>query len=65
MRFSIEMMCKVFKVTKSSYYRWLKEGPSNRWKEEDEQLLVEIMDIFEESNQSYGSIRMTKELKAR
>jgi len=58
------MMCKVFKVRKSSYYRWLKEGPSNRWKD-NEKLLVEIMDIFEESKDSYGSIRMTKELQAR
>ena len=58
------MMCKVFKVTKSSYYRWLSEGPSDRWKE-NETLLIAIMDIFEESKDSYGSIRMTRELKAR
>jgi len=58
------MMCKVFKVTKSSYYRWLSEGPSDRWKE-NEQPLVEIMEIFEESKNSYGSIRMTRELKER
>jgi len=57
-------MCKVFKVTKSSYYRWLSEGPSDRWKE-NEQPLVEIMEIFEESKNSYGSIRMTRELKER
>ena len=57
-------MCKVFKVTKSSYYRWLIEGPSKRWRE-DERLLVEIMDIFEQSRESYGSPRITKELKAR
>ena len=56
-------MCIVFKVTKSSYYRWLSEGPSDRWKE-NEELLVAIMDIFEESKDSYGSIRMTRELKA-
>jgi putative transposase len=58
------MMCKVFKLTKSSYYRWLSEGPSDRWRE-NEDLLVAIMDIFEESKDSYGSIRMTRELKAR
>lgn len=58
------MMCKVFKVTKSSYYRWLKEGPSNRWKE-NERLLIEIMDIFEESDSTYGYPRMTKELKVK
>ncbi len=58
------MMCKVFKLTKSSYYRWLCHGPSDRWKE-NEELLMAIMDIFEESKDSYGSIRMTRELKAR
>jgi len=57
-------MCKVFKVTKSSYYRWFSEGPSDRWKE-NEALLIAIMDIFEESKDSYGSIRMTRELKER
>mgnify|MGYP006286871103 FL=1 len=58
------MMCKVFKVTRSSYYQWLKRGPSDRWKR-DEQLLIEIMEIFEQSKQSYGAPRMTEELKAR
>ncbi len=58
------MMCKVFKVRKSSYYGWLKNGPSKRW-QENEKLLVEIMDVFEETDSTYGSPRMTKELKAR
>jgi len=58
------MMCKVFQVTKSSYYRWLSAEPSDRWKEAEE-LLVLIMDIFKDSKDSYGSIRMTRELKAR
>jgi transposase InsO family protein len=58
------MMCKVFQVTKSSYYRWLKEGPSDRW-QENEKLLVEIMDIFDETDSTYGSPRMTGELRAR
>ena len=58
------MMCKVFKMRGSSYYKWLKNGPSTRW-QENEKLLVEIMDIFEESDGTYGSPRMTKELRAR
>ena len=58
------MMCRVFKVRKSSYYRWLKNGPSDRWKE-NEKLLIEIMDIFEDSHKTYGSPRITEELKAR
>ena len=58
------MMCKVFKVRKSSYYQWLKNGPSDRWKE-NENLLIEIMDIFEDSHETYGSPRITGELEAR
>lgn len=57
-------MCKVFKVRKSSYYQWLKNGTSARWKE-NEILLSEIMDIFEASHETYGSPRITEELKAR
>ena len=58
------MMFKVFKVRKSSYYRWLKNGPSARWKE-NEKLLIEIMAIFEDSHKTYGSPRITEELKSR
>jgi len=57
-------MCKVFKVKKSSYYGWLRDGPSLRWKESEE-LLNQIMDIFEASKQTYGSPSITEELKAR
>ena len=64
MRFTIEMMCKVFKVMKSSYYEWLRSGPSARW-QENEKLLTEIMDIFEASHGTYGSPRITKELRVK
>ena len=57
------MMCKVFKVTKSSYYAWLKNGPSMRWVD-NEHLLTQIMEIFENSKQTYGSPRITQELRA-
>lgn len=63
-RFTIEKMCEAFQISQSSYYHWLKHGTSERWKE-NESLLIEIMDIFEESKSSYGSPRMTEELKAR
>ncbi len=57
-------MCEAFQISQSSYYHWIKNGTSDRWKE-NESLLVEIMDIFEYSKSSYGSPRMTEELKAR
>jgi len=56
-------MCKVFKVSKSSYYQWLRNGPSDRWKE-NESLLVDILGIFENSRKTYGSPRITEELRA-
>ena len=55
-------MCRVFKIWKSSYYSWLKDGPSKRWIE-NEQLLVKIKEVFTASTQSYGSPRIAVELK--
>ncbi|MGQ7869777.1 IS3 family transposase [Sunxiuqinia sp. sy24] len=62
-RFSTRMMCKVFKISKSGYYHWLQNGESNRWNE-NQKLLVEIKRIFQDSGQSYGSPRMSEELRA-
>ncbi len=63
MKFSIEKMCQVFKISKSGYYSWLNSVPSKRWKE-NEELLVLIMKIFKYSNKTYGSPRITGELHA-
>ena len=57
------MMCKVFKISKSGYYHWLQTGDSGRWNE-NQKLLVEIKRIFQDSSQSYGSPRMTEELRS-
>lgn len=56
-------MCKVFKISKSSYYHWLKSGPSKRWLK-NEELLVRINTIFEYSSKTYGSPRIKEELQA-
>jgi transposase InsO family protein len=53
----------MFEVSTSSYFMWMKTGPSERWKK-NESLLVTIMDVFENSKSSYGSPRITKELRA-
>ncbi len=57
------MMCKVFKISKIGYYNWLQNGDSGRWNE-NQKLLVEIKRIFQNSGQSYGSPRMTEELRS-
>lgn len=60
--FPVEKMCKILKISKSSYYHWLKSGISNR-AAKNRVLTKEIEDIFEDSNQTYGSPRITKELR--
>lgn len=57
-------MCKVFKVSRSGFYNWLNYHPSQR-DGENRMLLFEIRRIHEQSKASYGSPRMTEELKAR
>lgn len=62
--FPIEKMAFVLKVSRSGYYKYLKKGASERSKE-NERLKDEIINIFEESRETYGSIRIHKELKNR
>jgi len=57
-------MCRVLKVSRSGYYIWLKSEPSERTKE-NLKLTEQIRLIYNKSNQTYGSPRITKELKAR
>ncbi len=57
-------MCKVLKVSRSGYYRWFCEGPSNR-ELENQKLTIGIKEVFEESRRTYGSPRVTAELKRR
>jgi putative transposase len=61
--FPVEKMCKVFKISKSSYYGWLSGGNCNRWAE-NEKLMVAIKKIHEMSHESYGSPRIHHELKS-
>lgn len=63
MRFSVEMMCKVLKVSKSAYYHWLDSSPSKLWLE-NQKISELIRSIFKESSQTYGSPRITMELEA-
>ena len=55
-------MCKVLKVSRSSYYRWYSSGPSKRAIENSIYSDL-IKQLFEESNQTYGSPRITAALR--
>lgn len=61
----LKKMCRVLKVSQSSYYDWVGGAPSSR-EQENARILKEIRRIHEDPNTDcYGSPRMTVELQAR
>lgn len=64
MEFPVEKMCRVFKVSKSGFYDSCHRIASARDKE-NRHLLFEIRRIHEQSKGSYGSPRITDELRSR
>lgn len=60
--FPVGKMCKIFKVSKSRFYQLRNYIPSKR-DNENRILLIEIMRIHEQCKASYGSPRMTEELR--
>lgn len=61
--FPVGKMCQVFGVSRSGFYDWLHRLPSER-DNENRMLVFQIRRIHEQSKASYGSPRMTDELKA-
>jgi putative transposase len=59
--FPIEKMCKVLKVSRSSYYSWLTRKPCKRHTE-NQDLSARIKKIYEMSKRTYGSPRVTIKL---
>jgi len=55
-------MCHILKVSRSSYYNWLKCSPSKLWLA-NERIMFFIQKIFEDSYESYGAPRIKKELE--
>lgn len=56
-------MCKVLGVSKSGYCKWLNSEPSKR-AVENKKITDQIRDIHQESKQTYGSPRITQQLRA-
>ena len=56
--FPIEKMCKVLRVSRSSYYSWLMSKPGKRDIENNE-LSDRIKKIYESGKKTYGSPRIT------
>lgn len=62
--FAVEKMCRVFKVSRSGFYDWLKRTPSQR-AQQTKILSKEIQTIHAQSKGRYGSPKITIELKER
>ena len=56
-------MCKVLNVSRSGYYYWLTQRPTNRTKE-NETILELISDSLTASKGRYGSPKITQDLRA-
>lgn len=57
-------MARALQVTRQGYYAWTKRTPSQRTLRA-QQLLTQITEVFEQSNGTYGSPRMTHALRSR
>lgn len=62
--FHIVDCCRVLKVSKSGYYRWLK-SPVGKRAQRKSALVTLIREVHEENRRVYGSPRITKALEAR
>ena len=62
--FSLAEMALIFDVSVSGYYSYCRRGPS-KYVQEDKRLLILIKNIFQESRETYGRVRMYKALKKR
>jgi len=60
--FTVEKMCKILKISSSSYFNW-KRNIDGKRRVQDEALLHEIKTIHKFSHETYGSPRIYNELK--
>lgn len=60
--FAIRDLCHVLQVQRSGYYGWLKQEPGSRQRA-NERLLQSIRQVHQDSRATYGSPRITRQLK--
>ncbi|QYC41910.1 hypothetical protein Nocox_21530 [Nonomuraea coxensis DSM 45129] len=64
--FGVKRLCRVLKVSRSGFYRWRKAAPARAERAAaDAALAEEIRQIHGAFDGSYGSPRITAELRAR
>ncbi|MCP4965346.1 MAG: IS3 family transposase [bacterium] len=61
---SVKRCCELFEVSRSAFYTRTSPTPSRR-ELSDAVVLAKIKEVFDESTGTYGSVRVTKELKRR
>ena len=61
-QFPIKSLCAIFEISRAGYYAWSRRKPSPR-QQEDQQLLPHIQRAFKTGHGSYGSPRVTRELR--
>ncbi len=59
--YSVKMMCRAMKVSRSGYYRWLGRGKS-RTTLRRERMVAEVMDTYSTFKARYGAPRIADEL---
>lgn len=59
---TVKMMCKVLKLSRTGYYKWLKRGESDR-ERRDNELIDHILRIHRETRGIYGAPRIHTELR--
>ena len=63
--YSIKLMSESLSVTRSGYYRWISTGMKSPKLLTETELLNQILEIFNNSKQRYGSPRITAELRSK
>ena len=61
--FRVKKMCRVFNITRSAYYGWKRRPMSSR-KKRDNELMDHIRKAYTLGRKTYGSPRVTKELRS-
>jgi putative transposase len=62
-RFAVSLMCSALEVSASGYYAWL-DRPQSARAQANRRLLDQIRDVHRRSRHTYGSPRITHELRA-
>ncbi len=56
--------CRVLRVSRSGYYKWLRAEPSSRCSD-DKVLAAEVTEVFHDHRGRYGAPRIRRALKRR